>query len=1036
MDENNKDSQVFSRCSAFDTEDFRKTRREITFPVFVNKTDEKNQTIKVLSTFLDNYLPGLINNISCSVVDLGVGSGDLSYKVANYIHGKCDNVNVSYYGIDKIESFVNLTRSKLSTLGFVNDTIIHGSCFSDDIDRLAKNPVLLIASQVVFYLNQTYFNSFIERVVQKMGLVAIVIAQANGSFLNKIGSIYDNSTKQVETEKRVEDAFQKHNLTLNHIKILYSTVIHFLPTITYNQLMEIALADFNRLPSNSLEFQTRALLEFVAGTPLERLTCLDPSLLSNFIGDIYTHLTLNGGNIRFWNYMSITVPKDNMNQEAMQNEWRKIQNFTLSGDLKSFDAAIQEGNYEIALAISRQGLMTCELNYYTTHLGREILDKITSFMWYGISLSEEKELLKLMHIETDARAKHRNYISYELLKMQEIKYNYTVLTPERTSFTSNSESFRIWVSKTDMTLALLAPYPLLHEFVWSITLIIPFIIISDPITQSQLACSMLMMLSSFWKKHFDASSSALHFIKGDDFLLQLYLYNKKHYHTLTFQDNEGQTALHKAIINEDNEKTLKLLSCSNPVVEKIVNIVDIKGRYPLHYAVIMNNRKIVEFLLAKKIDINTQTEISTLSLLVDIIFITGKILYLSAYFTNCINHNAQNHIYKYPALIAIYAIARNHEIQFPNHLYYLSFLHRLDAFAEWKHSLDYNQAYHGYSKDTPLHLSCAHNHTDLTKYLVTKNADINLSNAKGETALHLAAANNNIELVSFLINHKADINIKAKHLDLYPILDFLLKAATIYFSANTLLKSVSEIIFLKVINDEIFSSFYAANLATPLHYAVAGMSLSECTLKSCKTENTNNGNESIICLIENGTDPDLTMNFYNDVNIQIIPYITTKAIMMLAELPVIYSLPILAISQYFFPYYAQKLKPIDLAQDESLYQYLKQYTILNQYTATSDVIEMQQYGMYKGGAGKDIFNIYCDYIGKKDGYKLIIKDYEIREDHLQLQHCDSSNQVKYKSSIIANEIATILYFAKNKGDELVVVLLGISIEQFDEISLF
>lgn len=48
-------------CLKFKEKSYTNSRRDKTFPVFTNNTDEKDQTIKVTSSFLDNYLlPGLI----------------------------------------------------------------------------------------------------------------------------------------------------------------------------------------------------------------------------------------------------------------------------------------------------------------------------------------------------------------------------------------------------------------------------------------------------------------------------------------------------------------------------------------------------------------------------------------------------------------------------------------------------------------------------------------------------------------------------------------------------------------------------------------------------------------------------------------------------------------------------------------------------------------------------------------------------------------------------------------------------------------
>ncbi|MEK6734489.1 MAG: hypothetical protein AABY27_05210 [Pseudomonadota bacterium] len=101
---NEEQEQTLYNCTKYDSEDFRRARREKTFPVFINNTDEKDQTIKVFN----NSLSGLIYNLtSITVSDVGVGEGYLSEKVADFINGTCSNTNITYYGMDKIEGFIN-----------------------------------------------------------------------------------------------------------------------------------------------------------------------------------------------------------------------------------------------------------------------------------------------------------------------------------------------------------------------------------------------------------------------------------------------------------------------------------------------------------------------------------------------------------------------------------------------------------------------------------------------------------------------------------------------------------------------------------------------------------------------------------------------------------------------------------------------------------------------------------------------------------------------------------------------------------------
>jgi len=68
---------------------------------------------------------------------------------------------------------------------------------------------------------------------------------------------------------------------------------------------------------------------------------------------------------------------------------------------------------------------------------------------------------------------------------------------------------------------------------------------------------------------------------------------------------------------------------------------------------------------------------------------------------------------------------------------------------------------------TPLHLACRYNSGDVTQYLLFRQADVNVTDAKGRTPLHYATRRGN-DLVTKVCN---------KLVRFYTILVFLLLAA-------------------------------------------------------------------------------------------------------------------------------------------------------------------------------------------------------------------------------------------------------------------
>lgn len=879
--------------------EYARARREKVFSVFTSNTDSKNYTVKVAGAFLDNYLPGLIDHLSnCDIVDLGTGNGYLSQKTAEYMHGKCIDKIINYQGIEARENSVDQTISKLKTLDYVNGKIIQGDCFGSEVDQLVNQPVLLIASHVVYYLKDLSLNEFIDKIFNKMGLVSIIIAQAEGSVLNKVIGAYAGAKG---TENYVEVAISTHNVNFSHIKILYSSTIIFPKKISQEKLLSLAQADFEALERQEQEI--RSLLEFSAGISIEELFCSDSEKLAHLISDLYTNMQLNEGNICFWSYMQITVPKDKMNQESMKLEMAKINDLMLSGNITSFERAIAGGDYEIAIELHKQGVMSCKIHQISYSYITEIFKMIDSYLRYELRLSSGWPEILGYFFNLDERTQFRDYSSPELLRIQNIKYNYLVTyglpnpaIKANNLVESEGSSFRAWAGNS---LTNLASYPFLYEFAASFILFAAsFKIIPSSFARNGLSLGMLMVYNSFWSKFFYTSNSAIHYIKGDDFLFQLYLLNKTNLESLRFQNSEGQTALHKAILSKDTTKIHNLLSCDNSIVNNIINIKDSRGKIPLHNAIEADmGDNIIEILIEK----STAIDISTPSIIADFLFFGGKFIYLYAYFIDWIKEQKPYQIrasyLRLATLTSLYTLTSYFDIKLLDKIYYFTFAHRLNYYDNWKESSSSNHIQDKYSCDTALHLSVKHNREAVTRQLLARNdTKINALNIKGESALHLAAANNNTILIDLLLKNGANINIQANLFNSVPIYllgDFTIKAFSLYCGANNLLSTIAEIIFISVIRDELFGSFQPAISPAPIHYAT-----------SIKTTTK---------LIENGANPEATITYYGNAYLQIIPYLAAKSFIKLAailfqkEISNFYALPLLLI-----PVFLNGKKPTEL----------------------------------------------------------------------------------------------------------------------------
>lgn len=1082
-------------CSQYDTSEFRGNRRSVTFPVFANKTDEKAQTIKITTSFLNSDISGLIANISSSyfshdIVDLGSGSGELAYLVSQYMGGtfKAHNIsrNVTYFAMDKEIELVNKSKSKLATLEFLNHTIIQGDCFSKQVDQLIEKPMLLIASQMIYYADEAALNRFIDLVAQKTGRVTIVIAQANGSFLNKMGPTYDSSKKIDTTEPRVTDGFAKYNISLHHIKLYYSSRIFFPNNISYEKLVEISLPKFENL-KNIADQETRCLIEFIAGTSIERLICMDKNKFYHFLEDLYNHLKLNNFELKFWNYAFFTVPHEFMSMEKMNSEFKKLSTLHLSGNTSSFLDAINEGNYEVSYAIYKQGVMSCQLRDHV-YKPISLYNHIKSLIKYELRLKQGwKEFLELFDINLNDNAEYTNYNSTELFKMQSTKYNYNLIygIPNLADnishiYSPNGNNIREWyINKIFEDLSVLqfinsnkfvlnSLSTILFEFIPSLILALPTILLSynypNQVSSAATSSSLLMIYCSFWKKYFLSSNMDIHYIKGNEFYLQLYLSNQSNYESLRFKNSDGETALHKSLISQDIEKAANLLSCSSDIVKNIIQIKDNQGKLPIHYASEYGNLEILESILLRDGDINALAKQSYISYFFDLLFLLGKALYLFTSTSNLIKledgHEKINWLNSV-ATGAIYYLTNFYlNLKFPDGIYYIAFLNRLNTHSDWENTFfNINRIYESYSLDTPIILSSKHNNTASFLYLINqKNINLYIENAKGETALHFAAANNNLDIMSKLIEKNFDVNKQTNEGILCPVADALAKVLTLLAGYDGMLSSLSQIIFLKVLYNEVFTSFHIVNKATALHYAIGGIKLSTYDFSSDKIKSNLSKLNTVIKLVESGADPDLTMSYAENLDIQIIPYILTKftltALIPKNEIIISsnYKIGILFLWQILFPYTTSKLKPIDLLPEKQgeIYQYLKQHTVEHPYTdiknfhwldpryylykfnilSDDDNIVMDEYGTYKGGSGKDIFNLDCNYLGKDQGFIIIIKGFNPKEDSFNIYNCHSTDQINYKETTHLGNISTIAYLNNNQ-DDILAIFWGVSLAEIN-----
>lgn len=1100
-------------CSEFDTKKFRGERRAKTFPIFANKTDEKEQTIKLTTGFLNHDLTGLIANISsgyysADVVDAGIGSGELAHRVASYLSANFQvyNIsrNISYIGIDKEIELVEKSKSKLVTIERTNSYVIQGDCFGGDLEKIIDRPMLIIASQMIFYASEKELDNFIDLVAKRTGRLSIVIAQASGSFLNKMVPTYDGSGKIDNTESMVEKGLTK-NFNLSHIKLYYSSRIYFPKNISYEELIALSIPRFEELSEE--DQQIRSLIEFTGGTSMEKLYyCLGKNKFNHFIGDLYNHLSNNNFEIKFWNYAFFTVPSEHMSNKSLGELFDKLSMLYLSGNLTSFEDAINESNYEVSYSIFKQGFRSSRLVEYS-YLPESFYNVFSRIFKYYLRFEENWQLYaELFNFSLDDNIKYTNYTSAEILKMKNIKYNYSIeygiknpVDNQRAYSAAEGDYFHNYLAKkligdmlcdfSNVTQKMIS-YSLSSLLYIGLSSMVLFpVIISvreDPKIfrlAFKLTGSLSTMFYSFFKKHYHVCNAAIHYIKGDEYFLQIYLFNPNNYDSLKLKNSNGETALHRAVISNDTQKVLNLMSASKSVVNVIANIKNYEGKLPLHLACEISNIAMVEEFILAGVNPNAVANRDISHQLFDYSFFFSKIFYLHAVFESFYHINRDLIYFWFKRAIigvSVFGFTKYFiKAPYPDGLYYLAFINQLNPHENWEEtSFNFNLIYKGYSFDTPLSLSFKYNHIEVLKFLIKqKNIDLLNKNFKGETILHFASANNNIEAIDELIalgpsftNSSVSgldpdskilsfapvfINAQTSSLHIYPMSHSAIKIFILFTAKSHIITLFCKLIFIKIINDDMFLHFHGVEHATPLHYAVAGPFLSDYSLSNnspLKQIISNSKLEllTIEKLIENGADPNLPMTIYSKPDEQIIPLLLTELTLMTNLVPsnIITKLAIILFYQFIFPYEKIELKPIDLVPDKNseCYKYLKQYTIMNKYIdfnnyhfldpryilykykiiSDKDIIDIHSYGAYRGGSGADIFNIDCNYSGKIDKFAIIIVDYNYVEDKLNFSSCDNIDSFYTERS--SNDFRLSLEVKSHSDENFALLLWGVDNE--------
>ena len=204
----------------------------------------------------------------------------------------------------------------------------------------------------------------------------------------------------------------------------------------------------------------------------------------------------------------------------------------------------------------------------------------------------------------------------------------------------------------------------------------------------------------------------------------------------SWTSKDRKTLLHIAIEKGYEMFVKKLIETD----ASLVNVSDVDGCYPLHYAAIIGHLKILDLLIGSEVDVNVVCKADSVSSL----YIATEKGY-EMFVKVLLNNNA-----------------------------------------------DVNrQTSHGY---TPLHAASETNNLDIIKLLINSKVNTSLLTNNNYTALELAALNNNSEIIRYLFNYTSD---PFHHAVVYNHSTILSK----YIASNTTIEAYSELFEVALTND-------------------------------------------------------------------------------------------------------------------------------------------------------------------------------------------------------------------------------------------
>jgi len=930
-----------------------------------------------------------------------------------------------------------------------------------------------------------------------MGLIALVIGQSNFSFLNKLSKEYGPSYKLKDTENSIKSILQASS-SVDYVAITYPSIIHFPKVSSITQIAYApfdTIEDPNdRTGREILEFMASAPLEYLEYTSKLDYFIQDVTKhlyklggyvgFWNYMAVIVPHSANSAESLKKAQ-LSLQTKKFSKDLTLFANAY------------KEGNAQVVEELFEYGTVLSivhppkeKEGWLDSIFGQYSPlkiFSQTEIFSKPDGLMMKASIASEEKLaslILEKLVQETNVSELSANERAKALLK-EELHAEYDVYQLVGYSI-GNCVVFSVMVMA-----AFLLPEHRLSLLAWGVNAVAVHFYTSykyynagTTILHTLVENGNLQMVAAVLNyeegrkllEHYNREGeTALHIAAQKNWTnIALFLTQKGA--DANVRDYSGKLPVHYAAENKNYDLTAMLLSYCNTTKSVVENPGKLAFDHIVFWANLFYLGTVFQDFGGYLIFTWGTLFLAPLNTGLAIVFGRGINPLLLDFGHRQENFDYYNMMRMATVMVGVdgRAFGQIAQLEHPLAAMILSFYG-----VNISNSTNLDKSFQGYSHNGLLHIVANNSSASLLDYLLTSGMEVNARNSRQETPLHIAASVGDYESVVKLVSHGARVNENNLDnpyllLNAYVLIRALTMPAKISFWAGTIDRVAYSILAKVMYEDSYFSSLQGKNMGTPLVRSLVGDQAYSILEEKYILNQSNALNLSetrikiIEFLIRQGANTDEELVYHLNYENTLIKFIAYSHIpLILSKFPLFWvvlgcivgATQKIDFLQDIFPHEAPQVKAIDFldkanrtVEEEQVYGYLKQHTILHPYIdvqkmsyvnylcymlgafSDEDVIEMNTYGAYKGGSGRDIFRVYPGFLGKGEGWKVFIKDYSSQEDILDLtllrEEVRSAEDLKFEAVFLNDKQSTVI--SKEDGEE-VVTLYGFLVDQIGDI---